>query len=98
MPVLSSLQSKYADKNVQFVGIAIDTADNVITFSRQFPVVYRLLVLGTLGAELARSLGNSSLALPYTAVFDSNGEALMTKLGRISEPELDALLQKTIRG
>ena len=46
------------------------------------------------GTELTRLLGNSRLALPYTVVLGPCGEAQMTRLGRVSESELDELLRK----
>ncbi|MBK7355065.1 redoxin family protein [Propionivibrio sp.] len=94
MPEFSRLQTKYAANGVQFVGIALDSADNVSSFVKQYPVTYPLLIAGTRGAEITRQLGNARLALPYSIVFSAKTEVLMTRLGRISEPELDALLQK----
>ena len=95
MPEFSRLQSKYAEKGVQFVGIALDTADNVSRFSQQQAVNYPLLIGGALGTELSRQLGNDRLALPYTVVLGPAGDVRLARLGRVSERELDALLAKT---
>lgn len=94
MPVFSRLQTKYAANGVQFVGIALDSADNVINYSKQHPVTYALLIAGSEGAELSRQLGNSLLTVPYTVVLDANGGAHASKMGPFPEQELDALLQK----
>lgn len=94
MPEFSRLQTKYAANGVQFVGIALDSADNVLNYSKQYPVTYPLLVAGSQGAELSRQLGNSLLTVPYTIVLSTNGEAHMTRIGPFPEQELDALLQK----
>jgi thiol-disulfide isomerase/thioredoxin len=94
MPSFSQLQSKHASNSVQFVGIALDTADNVRSFSKQHPVSYPLLVADTEGSELTRQLGNSTLALPYTVVLGNNGTVQLVRLGRVTEKELDTLLQK----
>jgi thiol-disulfide isomerase/thioredoxin len=94
MPAFSRLQTKYAANGIQFVGIALDSADNVINYAKLYPVTYPLLVAGTQGAELTRQLGNSFLTVPYTVVLNANGEAQMTRMGRIYEQELDVLLQK----
>ncbi len=96
MPAFSRLQTKYSSNSVQFVGIALDTAENVVDFSKKYPVTYPLLNGDSEGAELARQLGNSRLALPYTVVLGGKNEVLLTRLGRVSEQELDALLQKSI--
>jgi thiol-disulfide isomerase/thioredoxin len=92
MPAFSRLQTKHAANGVQFVGIAIDTQDNVVDFARNHPVSYPLLIADSEGIELARQLGNSRLALPYTIVIAPTGEVRLTRLGRVSEQELDALL------
>jgi len=96
MPSFSRLQTKYASNGVQFVGIALDTAENVISFSKRYPTSYPLLIADSEGADLTRQLGNSRLALPYTVVLASNGEVRLARLGRVSEQELDILLQKAI--
>ncbi|MBL8414652.1 MAG: TlpA family protein disulfide reductase [Propionivibrio sp.] len=94
MPSFSRLQTKFAANGVQFVGIALDTAENVINFSKQYPSVYPLLIADSEGVELTRLLGNSRLALPYTVVLAANNEVRLARLGRVSEQELDILLQK----
>ena len=94
MPALARLQTKYAAKNVRFVGISLDTADNVVKYETQNPVGYPLLIASEEGPELTRQLGNSRLALPYTVVLGRGGDVQMTTLGRVSEAELDALLLK----
>ena len=94
MPSFSRLQTKFAANGVQFVGIALDTAENVINFSQQSPTTYPLLIADSEGTELTRQLGNSRLALPYTVILASNGEVRLARLGRVSEQELDILLQK----
>jgi hypothetical protein len=45
-------------------------------------------VTGGSGSELAKRLGNSIEALPYTVLIDANGRVLKQKLGRIKEEEL----------
>ncbi len=94
MPSFSQLQTKYAANNVQFVGIALDTSDNVISFSKRHPVAYPLLIADSEATELTRLLGNSTLALPYTVVLDTSGQSQLARLGRVSEQELDSVLQK----
>lgn len=94
MPAFSRLQSKYAANGVQFVGIALDTAEQVTTFAQQSPVSYPLLIADSAGAELTRQLGNAQMALPYTLLLDAGGEVRFTRLGRVSEQELERLLQK----
>lgn len=94
MPEFSALQTRYAGNGVQFVGIALDSADNVSRFAKQYQVTYPLLASDTRGADLARTLGDTRVNLPYSIVLSADGRILMTRLGRVPRLEIDALLQK----
>jgi thiol-disulfide isomerase/thioredoxin len=96
MPGFSRLQDKYRDKGVQFVGISIDTADKIVEFQKTTPVTYPLLIGDMTVMENSAKLGNSRQALPFTAVFDREGRLVATKLGRLSEPELDRQLAELV--
>lgn len=74
MPAFSRLQTKYAANGVQFVGIALDTTDNVRFFTTQTESSYPLLIGDAAGADLARILGNARLALPYTLIITPSGK------------------------
>jgi thiol-disulfide isomerase/thioredoxin len=92
MPGFSRLQDKYRDKGVQFVGISIDSVDKIVEFQKATRVSYPLLVGDMTAMENSAQLGNTRQALPFTAVFDREGRLSATKLGRLSEPELEKQL------
>ena len=96
MPAFSRLSEKYTANNVQFVGIALDNAANVAEFSKKIPVSYPLLIAETEGGELIRQLGNPQLGLPYTLIIGGTGDVSLTRLGKLSETQLDAFLQTNI--
>jgi peroxiredoxin len=75
-------------KDVKVLGLAIDSPSNVREFLKTRSLSYPLLVTGGSGSELAKRLGNSIEALPYTVLIDANGRVLKQKLGRIKEEEL----------
>ena len=92
MPAFSRLQTKHAANGVQFVGIALDTPENVSLFQKQYAASYPLLMAESEGIELSQQLGNYRLALPYTVVIGADKKSRLTQLGRVSERELDKLL------
>lgn len=96
MPELAALSHEYAAKNVQFVGIGIDTAQNMIAFEQKVKVDYPLLVAGYAGTDLARALGDKAGALPFTVVVDAQGRMHYQKLGRITTDEVHAALKPLI--
>ena len=92
MPGFSRIAVKYASNGVQFVGISIDTLNNVIDFQKSAPVSYPLLI-GTMDiVQSTVSIGNTAQALPFTAIFDRSGNLHSVKLGRLSEADLEKRL------
>ena len=96
MPGFSRLQTKYQDKGVQFVGISIDDAAKIIEFQKETPVSYPLLIGDMKTMTNSAELGNSRQALPFTAVFDRNGQLVMSRLGRWNEADLEPKLLELI--
>jgi thiol-disulfide isomerase/thioredoxin len=96
MPGFSRLHEKYQSKGIQFVGISIDDADKIIEFQKQTPVSYPLLIGDMNTMAKSAEIGNSRQALPFTAVFDRQGNLAMSKLGRWSEADLEPKLNELI--
>ena len=96
MPTLDQISKEYAAKNVLFVGIGIDSPSNVREFLRKTPVSYPIVIGGLEGSNLAKQMGNSQGALPYTVIISSNGKSSFTKLGKISEDELKKAINNAL--
>ena len=96
MPGFSRLQDKFRDKGVQFVGISIDDAAKIVEFQKETPVNYPLLIGDMNIMKSSAELGNTRQALPFTAVFDRQGRLAASKLGRLSEPELEGQLKDLV--
>lgn len=92
MPEFSRAQQKLAGKGVQFVGIGIDTPDNILNFQKSTPVSYPLLMGSYDVLKLTAELGNTSAALPFTVILDRQGNIAHTKMGKLNEAELEQLL------
>ncbi|MGE5489783.1 MAG: TlpA family protein disulfide reductase [Actinomycetota bacterium] len=90
MPAFSRLQEKHT--GVQFVGIAVDTAENVQKFSAAKPVSYPLLVGSESVMPLMGPLGNNRNGLPFTLILDGSGQVRHVRLGGLSEAEAENLI------
>ncbi|NRR33027.1 TlpA family protein disulfide reductase [Oxalobacteraceae bacterium] len=90
MPELSALQSESSAKNVQIIGIGIDSPGNIAEFAGKFKIAYPLYVAGMEGTELSRQFGNSAGGLPYTVLIGADGQVKKTYLGRLKFDELRA--------
>jgi thiol-disulfide isomerase/thioredoxin len=90
MPDLESLHKKYP--SVHFLGLAVDSASNVKTFIRKVHISYTLLLAGHDGIPLMQTLGNKVGGLPFTVVFDGQGQIKNRVLGQIKPVVLERVL------
>jgi thiol-disulfide isomerase/thioredoxin len=70
IPLLNRIQREYAVNGFEVVGIAVDFADDVKAFRKEFPIEYPLLVGEQEGFDAARAFGIETMALPFTAFTD----------------------------
>ncbi len=96
MPTLDLLQKEFLQQNVLFVGIGIDSPSNIREFLNMTPVSYPIVIGGLEGSNLSKQMGNTSGALPYTVIINSKGQAVYSKLGKISEDELRKAIKSEI--
>jgi thiol-disulfide isomerase/thioredoxin len=92
MPELDTLSKNH--KGVQFVGIGLDSGDNIRAFARKVPVSYPLLVMENGGTDLIGQLGNDLKGLPYTLVLDSALRVVYRVLGPVQPIELQPVLDQ----
>ncbi|MDC8758735.1 TlpA family protein disulfide reductase [Janthinobacterium fluminis] len=90
MPELSALQREMAGKNLQIIGIGIDSPANIAQFAGKFKIDYPVYVAGLEGTNLSRLFGNTAGGLPYTVLIGADGQVKKTYLGRLKFAELRA--------
>jgi thiol-disulfide isomerase/thioredoxin len=96
MPALDKLQQEFLSQNVLIVGIGIDSPSNIREFLEKTPISYPIVIGGLEGSNLSKQMGNSQGALPYTVVIKANGQASISKLGKISEEELRKAIKSAL--
>jgi len=97
IPLLMAARKSHRGKGVDVVGIAIDQVAKVSEFATKLSIDYPLLLAGTEGLDLMRSLGNRSGGLPFTVFLDRSGALVRKKLGVLRQPELDTILSDLAR-
>lgn len=96
LPLLDRFQREQAAGGWQVAGLAVDNRAPVLAFLSKHPVVFAIGLAGADGIELARNLGNSGGALPFTAVFDRAGTLVRHKLGVIEPTELQGWVEAIV--
>jgi peroxiredoxin len=73
---------------VQVLGIAVDQAANVNRWIARQPLAFPVVLAGAGGVSMTRTLGNISGGLPFTILFDAQGQVQQRKIGELSEQDL----------
>ncbi len=92
IPLLNRIRSEYGSKGFEVVGIAVDFADDVRAFTKDFPIRYPLLIGEEDGLAAARAFGVETMAFPFTAFIDAHGRVVAVHLGELHPAQLEAIL------
>jgi len=93
MPGLQRIARDFANRNVAVVGLGIDRAEAIRRFQSELKLEIPLLVAGARGTDIARALGNTIGALPYTVLISPDGRVVNSRLGLIRPETLRDWLQ-----
>jgi thiol-disulfide isomerase/thioredoxin len=100
IPEFIKYQTKFAANGVQFVGIAVDTAERVALYAKEMGINYPLLVGGIETMDLAREVGDRAGVLPFSLIIDRRGRVVATVVGILKperlEKELPPLFQQPL--
>ncbi len=89
IPAFAAVSRRLAGEPVQFVGLSLDSAENVRAFAQEFDVPYPLLIASYDVLGLVAAAGNPSQALPFTLIVDRRGEIHHAELGALNTAELE---------
>ena len=97
IPDFIALQNEYADKNVQFIGIAIDTPELVADYLAFIDINYPVLMAEVEGQQLAKQLGNVVNAVPFTLIVNANNEVIFRHPGELSKTKIRQIIDPLIQ-
>lgn len=93
VPDLVRTQSRFAERGVRVVGIAMyDTPEKVKRFAEEFGVNYPLVLAGDDVVRLVSRLGNPRGGIPHTLIFDRSGAVAAVHLGALDADKLAAMI------
>ena len=96
MPAFNRLHERWAGRGVQFIGLSDEPREKAQNFGASFGIGYPLWTGGDQVADLSRRLGNHLAGLPHTVVVDRAGRVVAQRVGPYTEPDLNAILERTV--
>ena len=93
IPAFIELQQQYSNDGLQFIGIALQEAEEIRDFIKEFDVNYPSLVGADDVIKIASKLGNDIGALPYTVIINRDGVISFTRRGPLSKSEAELAIK-----
>ena len=88
IPEFIALQEQYADKGLQFIGIAVDSPEAVASYLSSININYPILVGDMPAISIAHQLGNNIDAVPFTVIVNQQGQIIHQHAGEFSKEQL----------
>lgn len=100
IPELGDINNKFKSQGAVVVGISLDDIDKIKNFIKQGNKIdYQVLAADMDGLPYSISLGNRSMAVPYSVLLDQEGKIAHAYYGRIKpaqiEQDISNLLNKS---
>ena len=96
IPGFIKLQEKYKEQGLQFVGIAMHSADEIKGYISKVGMNYPALVGKEEATKVARSLGNRFTVLPYTVVIDPERRIYFIRSGPLKYKDADLIIRSIL--
>lgn len=97
IPLFIELQKQYLDRNVQFVGIAVDELERTRLFVKRLGMNYPVLVEEQKAIEIAQKFGNVIGVLPFTVVINPQGNIVFRHPGELDQEQIEQILLPLIK-
>ena len=94
IPLLEALNSRWADRGVAVIGIAVDQRDRVAAYADELKIAYPLLIGDEDALEAAAAFGVESPAFPFTVFTDRRGEVVALYVGELHQAQADLILSQ----
>jgi thiol-disulfide isomerase/thioredoxin len=94
IPLLETLHSEWAGREVSVVGIAVDYRDKVLEFADRFKISYPLLIGEQDALDAAAAFGVESPVFPFTVFTDRRGEVVALYIGELHRPQAELILSQ----
>ncbi len=92
MPDFVKAQTEFANKGLQFVGVAIDRKPAVERFVKELGINYPIVLGDVAWLESLKTMGNPQGVLPFTVVFSPNRAVLLRRVGKLKYSEIVSII------
>jgi len=81
---------------LQVIGLSFDSQERVIAFNEQYSINYPLVLVQHEAGMINRYFGNSSGALPFTALLNQQRQIIFQHHGEINKADLEKQIMNAL--
>jgi len=96
IPAFIRLQDKYENQGLQFVGVALHTAEEIRDYISEAGMNYPALVGEEKAISVSRSFGNRFGVMPYTVFIDRGKRIYFIKSGPLKPEDTEAIIKSIL--
>ncbi len=93
IPEFIELQKQFGDKGLQFIGIAVEELEPAKEYSNHAGINYPILIGQPTAINFSVPLGNMISTVPFTVIFDRQGNVVHKQLGEISKKNIQEIIR-----
>lgn len=92
IPLFNQIDAAYEDTDVQLLGIAVDTPENVKNYLATMTMTYPTLVDEDKAQQIMALFSSEPLVLPFTVFLDHAGQVFWMQVEEIRREQADVIL------
>ena len=96
IPLLKEIQSEYADRGVQIIGIAMDETEAVTQYAQTMDFNYPVLIGQQEAVELGNRFLKDFIGLPFTVFTDRDGRIVDIHTGELHRDQIETYLGRIL--
>jgi thiol-disulfide isomerase/thioredoxin len=94
IPLLNQLRAEHKAMKLEVIGIAVDFRDDVLTYAKENPISYPLLIGEEDGLAAVKAMGVENAAFPFTVFADSRQRIVAVKFGELHRDDAELILDR----
>jgi thiol-disulfide isomerase/thioredoxin len=93
IPLLKNTQAKYAESNLQVIGVAVDFAEEVVEYAEIAEFNYPILIGQEDAIAAVEATGINFIGMPFTMIVSSDGYLIKTYIGELVKEHVELIVE-----
>jgi thiol-disulfide isomerase/thioredoxin len=93
IPLLKNVQAKYAESNLQVIGVAVDFLEEVVEYAEIAEFNYPILIGQEDAIAAVEAMGISFIGMPFTMMVSPDGYLIKIHIGELIKEHIELIVE-----